>query len=637
MLQRLIQALIESENEAADDILVEALEIGNTAEKAVVLDALIRREGVRGLCGVIDLFPKLPDELKLEVLTNIRYFHAALRECGKSDDTRRRLAAMKLIAQGRVGRLSYVLSENLHSNDEQLSRAAVEAIVALARWISSETRNLQKLPEDERRRVYREMMENRGEIEQTIARAMDVHRGRHGQELLRAALLLADWPGSKTLAILHTTKHAGQSPMVRRLQQKPASEHVEAFLLGASHGGLRTHFGIAFSHIDEVPVLDALLRKTHWLKDHQLQLCMHQVSRGVWWGEPELLRDIARRDAADAVRIADWLAVSGLHDVMQDERMILIYSKVKDDLGAKLRLLRLAARRPRGASVQLFKKLLTDNDERIVRMAAREIARRRPMDFENILLQLMTTAPDSVRRVVSRAIGQVGFENFWQRFDRLDKPTRKNAGRAMLKLLPDAVGRLGKRLMTGPVSQRLKALQIAHELELASELRGHLVRLCTDSNPRLRSKAVHVLGTLPVLPSEVLLDRVLSDQDPRVRANAIEVLEAKRKTDYIPMLTARARSRQAHNRERANAIKALARMHVGTAASQLLHMLQDDRPEHRISAMWALKAIGIWQLLNEVGNIAKADSDIKVRRYALTVLRGVAEMVAEHKKKRRAG
>ena len=45
-------------------------------------------------------------------------------------------------------------------------------------------------------------------------------------ELLRAALLLCDWPGSKTLHILQTMKHAGQSPMVRRLQQPPAAEHV---------------------------------------------------------------------------------------------------------------------------------------------------------------------------------------------------------------------------------------------------------------------------------------------------------------------------------------------------------------------------------------------------------------------------
>ncbi len=637
MHDRVIQALVESENEAADDLLVEALRRGTPPEQAAALDALIRREKTHGLAGVVDLYGDLPDSLKLEVLRNIRYFHSALRECGKSSDTKRRLAAMGLIARGRVGRLSYVLSENLHQADEVLSKAAVEALVALARWISSETRNLQKLNDDERKVVYREIMDCRSEVEQTIARALDVHRGKHGSELLRAALLLCDWPASRTLAILHTTKHAGQSPMVRRLQQPPESEHVEAFLLGASHGGLRTHFGVAFSRIDQAPVLDAILRKTHWLKDHQLQLCMHQVVRGVWWDDQQLPADISRRDPGEAVLVAEWVAASGLHDVMQDDRLEQIYQRVKDDFSAKLRLLRIASRRSRNGSVQFLKVLLQDSDERIVRLAVREIARRRPLDFENVLLRLMAGGTESIRRVVSRAIGQTGFENFWQRFDRLDRATRQSAGRAMLKLLPDAVARLSRRLLTGAVEQRLKAIQIAQELDLCKELRAPLVRTCTDPNPRLRSKAIQALGTLPKLPSEVLLDRVLADRDARVRANAIEVLERTMRREYIPLLTARARNRQAHNRERANAIKALHRMHVGTAAHQLLNMLRDERAEHKISAMWALKQIGIWQLLNEVARLAKLDSDLKVRRYALTVLRGVAEMVAAQRQRRLAG
>src|SRR5205814_3244914 len=179
--------------------------------------------------------------------------------------------------------------------------------------------------------IYRDLMNNRPEIEAAVARAMDVHRGKHGQDLLRAALLLCDWPGSKTLGILHTAKHGGQSPMVRRLQQQPASEHVDAFLLGASHGQLRSHFGIAFSHVDEAPVLDALLRKTHWLKDHQLQLCIHQVGRGVWFDDAELRRDLERRTPGNAALVGEWVACSGLHDVVQDERLGRLRELAADD------------------------------------------------------------------------------------------------------------------------------------------------------------------------------------------------------------------------------------------------------------------------------------------------------------------
>ena len=651
---RLIHALVQSKNEAADDALLEALELGTIDEKRIAISALTQRKTTHGLCGVIEQYEKLPAELQDEILQKIKTLHHALREAGRSKRMEVRLSAMKLIALGHQGKLAYVLSENLHDPEPQLSKAAVDALVALARWVTIQTHWLQRNPatpttaeviptdpdqpeeadkpveEDPRVLVYRELMDQRPEIEQTAARAMDGHRGKHGVELLRAALLLCDWPGSKTLAILSTAKHGGQSAMVRRLQQAPAAEHVEAFLLGASHGSLRSHFGIAFSHIEEAPALDALLRKTHWLKDNALHSCVHLVTRGAWWGEAELARDVSRRTAADAARIGDWLAASGVHDVVQDERMDRLRRHAADDFAARLRLLRLVMQRRRGASVHLIKSFLTDTDERLVRMAAREIVRRRPTDFENPLLQVMTTAPDSVRRVIARAVGQSGFEQFWGNFDRLDKNTRKQAGRAMLKLLPDATQRLSRRLATGAPDQRIKAMQMVQELKLAEALQDRLIAICGDPHPRLRSKAVSVLGEVPTMPPDVLIERLLIDTDARVRANMIEVLETNHKAQFVPTLIQRARG--GTNRERANAIRVLHRLRMGYFDGALVAMLRDDRPEHRISAMWALKETNWWKQVGEVGRMAKEDTNIRVRRYALGVLKAVSEMVRQQRK-----
>ncbi len=638
---RLISALVASKNEAADELLLEALRSGNLGEQKLMIETLIRRGTVRGLGGIIGLYGSLDDSLKLAVLEQIKHFYHAIRECGRSEDLDRRLAALRLIALGRQGKLAYVLSENLHDANESVAQVACEAMVALARWVASETRALQRSgiagrmdaedllqKEDDvhRRRSYAELNEQRGEIEQAVARAIDSHRGKQGPDLLRAALLLCDWPGSKTLAILQTMKHGGQSAMVRRLQQPPASEHVDAFLLGASHGGLRSHFGTVFAHIDEAPVLDALLRKTHWLKDNQLQICMHQVSRGTWWVDHDLVRDFERRPPEDAARIADWLAVSGMHDVMQDAQFARLREYAKDDFGSRLRLLRIAmSRRRAGASVEFITAMLTDGDERLVRIAAREIVRRRPADFENILLQMMTNAPTSVRRIISRSIGQVGFDHFWNRFDRMERPMRKQAGRAMLKILPDAMQRLARRLGSGPVEQRLKALSVVQELELTTQLRGSIEPLCSYPNAKIRSKAISALGDVASIESDALLEKVLNDQDSRVRANAIEVLEVKRRDDLVPLLTQRARS--SHNRERANAIKAMHSMKVSTAANALVGMMRDDRSEHRISALWALRQIGWWQLLGEVAKLAKEDGNMRVRRYALGVLRNASAIL----------
>lgn len=446
---------------------------------------------------------------------------------------------------------------------------------------------------------------------------------------LRAALQLCDSPASRAFQILATPKHGGQSPMVRRLQQPPAAENVDAFLLGASRGHLRAHFGTALANVAEAPVLDAVLRRTHWLADQNLQLCVRQVGRGTWWSEAELRRDLNRRRPEEAARIGEWVAASGVHEAFQDERLESLRQHAAESFPARLRLLRLAARRPRGTPVTLLTSFLADPDERLVRMAAREIVRRRPADFENSMLRLMTTAAATVRRVVGRAIGQAGFDHFWVRFDRLDKPTRRPAGRAMLKLLPDATRRLRRRLAAGPVEQRVKALQVVHELGLAEPLREAVLQLCRDPDPRLRSKSVLVAGAIAAVAPDVLVGRLLNDGDARVRANAIEVIEAKADPRFVPMLAARARS--AASRERANAIKAPHGMRVSTVSGPLFQVLRDARAEHRISAMWTLRQIGWWQLLGEVGRIAKSDDNIRVRRYALNVFEGVAEMAAKAK------
>jgi hypothetical protein len=74
-------------------------------------------------------------------------------------------------------------------------------------------------------------------------------------------------------------------------------------------------------------------------------------------------------------------------------------------------------------------------------------------------------------------------------------------------------------------------------------------------------------------------------------------------------------------------------MRVGPAGEALLGMLNDQRPDHRVSALWALREMGFWKLLSEVGRLAKEDNSMRVRRYALGVLKSVAEIAQRQKGK----
>ena len=93
MVDRLLQALILSKNEAADDVLVEALRLGAENEQRAALEALLRRKTIRGLSGVIGQFARLPESLQLHVLRNVKTLHQALRASGRSAEVSQRLAA----------------------------------------------------------------------------------------------------------------------------------------------------------------------------------------------------------------------------------------------------------------------------------------------------------------------------------------------------------------------------------------------------------------------------------------------------------------------------------------------------------------------------------------------------------------
>ena len=673
-LDQVIAALVQSTNGAADEALLEAVRVGSPPEVARALDGLFQRRTTAGLTGVVEAYADLPVDLRPLVLGQVDpLLQTAVRDVARSGGSDGRLSAVRLVVDARAGGLAHVLSEMLRHTDLAVATAAAAALVTLAEWVAGGVRALHRA-EDEgvsgwggegvggalapgqpitpspsypvsAVATYAEVNRDRPEIEQAVVHALEAGRDRPGTErllgdLVRAAVLLLDSPASKILGLLRGPRHSGQAAVVKRVSQTPAADGVDAFLLAASHGGQRTTFANSMARVADAPTLDGLLRRTHWLKDASLAACMAGVSRGAWWSDGELARDVSARCGDDAAKVGRWVAASGSADSVQDERLVAVRRHLLTaepaNVAARAELFRLAAGRPRGASVTLITAFLDDPDERLSRLAAREVVRRRPAEYRTLLMSRMGSAAPSVRRVIGRAVGQAGFDQFWANFENMQPDQRRAAGRALLKVVTDLPARLGRRLGAGggagagPVNDRLKALRMVAELGVAKQVAAPLVRLCGDPSPRVRSKAVALLAEVPTVPLDALVERLLNDPDARVRANAVEVLEGRQagKTGtpgFVPTLVARARS--GSNRERANAIRALHRLRMDDVADALGQMLNDPRVEHRISALWAVRETGLWNLVGRVGQMVKGDPDGHVRQYALGVLRAVSDLI----------
>ncbi len=206
---------------------------------------------------------------------------------------------------------------------------------------------------------------------------------------------------------------------------------------------------------------------------------------------------------------------------------------------------------------------------------------------------------------------------------------RRNMGQEMLRKLPHELVRLKRVLMTGSADERVEALCIVADLGLSGHVREAIWTCCEHADSKVRSKAVLMLGDLLTEGTDDeagrLLDGALIDVDDRVRANAVEVLERSKRKDVAALLEAR--SRVGRNRERANAIKAMASLHLSDPREPLFAMLRDRRDAHRLSALWAVEQTGQWKLLEEIARLARHDANVRVRHSAqITVHRMARRM-----------
>ena len=61
-----------------------------------------------------------------------------------------------------------------------------------------------------------------------------------------------------------------------------------------------------------------------------------------------------------------------------------------------------------------------DADESIARMALRELIRRRWSGLAALMMRLVTSPHPEVRKIAERHLVPVGFDRFWEHFERMD-------------------------------------------------------------------------------------------------------------------------------------------------------------------------------------------------------------------------
>ncbi|MGN6367946.1 MAG: HEAT repeat domain-containing protein [Phycisphaerae bacterium] len=612
--QAILSALTASANHAVEHAIEFALPTALPHEQEQLADVLLERNRRPGWVALIRNFHALSDAVQTKIVSRPRDLFGPLAECSHEPEGPTRQNVITVVRRLADGKLVYLLAEALMDARPEVRELAGKTLLEAIRNALVQ----HQLEPDEQAAVDRQ-----------IARALDFtirqFRTHRQQSALLAALLYERQTTGKIWNFFQDT-YEEITRAATTLLRAPADSGLGNALFLALASPLRAAAMAGITSADG-PAGESLARNSFRLLDPALR---------------EPARAIQNLKSISAVRkevpwsLATWPAWLRLVEAvgLDPSKRLAIYSRMLETMPAdlppatiiwKLELLRALFDIPLADAAKLICPLTADPDERVARCAARYLAHKRRPEWRNLAIAALSRSPHlSLRRMavslqpLSASRTDAGFEKAWTEYPKLPPVVQHATTRAADDKDPNFAERLRIKLSSNLPHEIAQGLKMISALPDLAPYRGQIITLCGNPDARIAAIAVRLVGRLADPRLKDLLEAAAHHNDPRVRANAIESMEllhiADRSQQVLTMLNSR------HNRERANAIKAISQFDFATARECLSRMLADPNPMHRISALWVVSQIHMFEVVRQVSAIARKDPNLRVRRRAADML-----------------
>ena len=267
---------------------------------------------------------------------------------------------------------------------------------------------------------------------------------------------------------------------------------------------------------------------------------------------------------------------------------------------------------------EIIERYCLDPEPALAGLALRHLVRSGWSNLPKLLLKLVNADVPEVRRIAGDHLAPLGFDRYWNAWDSLGCGQRLVAGQALIKIDPCFHRHLADRLSSEGRADRLRALAMIHDLNQGAFFEQALLRLAQDDDPMIASSAIIALGTADSDETIDALEEAIDHLDARVRANALEALQELQSARHEHRLASMALKEEC--RPRANAIGHLLELRRGQAMQALRLMLNDERQEHRNSALWLVGSAGLVEVARHVAEMAITDPNTLIKRRASLVV-----------------
>ncbi len=617
--------LLQTENPSADRALAAALAEVEAAFAEPIAQTVLAR-GAAGADGLVRFFHRLPSAVKSLVVQEVARLREPLHRVARAADTVGRSNVCRIVAQAKSIELAGLLAVGLRDSAPEVRCAAAEALRELADHVLT---TIEQSADEATRDTGFLLTGQHGIVpgdhgtEQRILLAvlqeglssLSVHRR---PEVIEAAMWFA-LPLERVLQAHVAAAGEQHIEVIGELLRREPIPRMGGFVcLALGWSRVRRAAADAIAQAEDGPFLRDLLSHKDRFCRPVAQYGLAEVRRLLWLERnPGLIRRLAPGQQISAMAIISAAAI--------DERLKLLVAQdllLSGTREAQRIALECLMASGGDETTDTLRQVLAWDDEEFTEAALVELLRRSPPDLPALVVQQLTSRSPRVRQLAAQHAASYSFERYWQAFDDLPPDARVSAGRAVLKLVPDFVDRLVRKLEEGRSDEILRALQAADDLNLLKSLSSTLLRLERHHSQSVRAAAAGALGKLgtqqqtqaEVDQTPASQPQASSQQQPGPDAAvSSEHATDSRLGELERMLSA------PETVARAGAVRQLLRTQIVPATAILIELLTDDDVSRRRCGLELVKQTRLADMMACVLGMARHESDPSLREQAQNV------------------
>lgn len=506
--------LAKTENEAAVNALIPALDHPVTAISEGALSALLERRSRLGQQEILRRLHVSGERWRPIIDEKRGRLSYGIRDGVLSKDPQMCANACQAIVWFREYELLPVLITALEDKNNPHADLAAAAVADMAAVLYEDISG----PRDYRDRRDPQLMRRNA----VAALEVSVQRINHHKrpEVAEAFLSLTSRDNVILKQILLDSKHASYAEMLRVMSESERPGVIRLLLSFLDDPHPPT-IGIAtvFRRADDT-FLQQLLKK---IGDGPSSLAAQHLKRisDVPWTELES-GQLDQMDDAQQSSAVKLLSASGID---RDKLFAILEHLIRQGkAGGRKAALDALGEFQRSEVNQLILGALNDEDPHVQAAAIRQLHDRRIPGTLPRLIELSDSPSAVVREAVRDTLTEFRFGRYLAAFDMLDDDVRRSTGQLVRKIDHQTVPRLLEELKIPSRTRRLRAVQVAIATGSISDVEEALINLLDDDDHVLRLELVRALADSDSYDVQAALTEAQGDRSELVREAATQSL-----------------------------------------------------------------------------------------------------------------